>query len=226
MVDIYALDADKRDFDEIDGQELGTYIDDLIAGFVNSPEGESVSADPETVGFWIESFIEYAFLYEGYTPATTGRHEAEDIMTNILPRKMSLSEPEDADEGLVELIGFWEYLKREYELANAEEVLAYLRGLSVEEFRGYMFDPARAGMAKSFFLSGTEAGYDMSTKEGMDQYMLQYNLMQHALMDSEALPSLPSESDSARPKRGKNRRKMAKASRKQNRKTKKKKKRK
>lgn len=36
-------------------------------------------------------------------------------------------------------------------------------------------NPANFGMAKSFFTMGTQAGFDMTTQEGLDAFMLAYN---------------------------------------------------
>ena len=41
-----------------------------------------------------------------------------------------------------------------------------------------MFDPQRAGMAKSFFMSGEAAGFDMTDMNQANQYMLLHNASQ------------------------------------------------
>ncbi len=44
-----------------------------------------------------------------------------------------------------------------------------------DKFPDWMFDPARGGIAKNFFLSGIEAGFDMSSQEGMNTFKEIYN---------------------------------------------------
>src|SRR5205807_1891760 len=90
--------------------------------------------------------------------------DVEELLTDVFPRKISLAAPEGANDGVPELIAFWEYLKREYKLANAEAILLYLRSVKVEDFRQWMNDPSRFGMAKSFFMQGQSAGFDMTNE--------------------------------------------------------------
>ncbi len=220
MIDLHALD-DILELDEDEERFLETYIDSLLADFVESSEGQTLSTQIEGIGYWIGSFIRYGFLYEGYTLPTLDTEEVQEIMEELLPRKVSLLEPKDADEGLLELASFWTYLQREHELSNAESILAYLRSLPVETFREYMFDPARAGMAKSFFMSGSSAGFDMSTQDGIDEYISIYNAAR--MLDLAAPdPDAATKSFTGQTKQ-KKRKKMAKASRRANRKPKKKK---
>jgi len=40
-----------------------------------------------------------------------------------------------------------------------------------------MNDPSRFGMAKSFFMMGQAAGFDMTTQEGAEAFMNWYNAM-------------------------------------------------
>jgi hypothetical protein len=46
-----------------------------------------------------------------------------------------------------------------------------------------MFDPRRAGMAKSFFMQGGAAGYDMTDKAQINQFMLAHNAAQMAQVE-------------------------------------------
>ena len=51
--------------------------------------------------------------------------DVEEIVTELFPRKISLSSPDEADEAIPELIAFWEYLQREYQLSQAKSILKY-----------------------------------------------------------------------------------------------------
>jgi hypothetical protein len=57
-----------------------------------------------------------------------------------------------------------------------------------------MFDPARGGIAKNFFLSGIEGGFDMSSQEGMNMFKDFFN----AQLDKN--PLLPTSSNTKKPK--------------------------
>ncbi|MEZ4868715.1 MAG: hypothetical protein R3C14_45725 [Caldilineaceae bacterium] len=213
---------------------LEEYIDTLIDQFMAAPEGEKLAETGNEVGFWIQTFLEYGFTYEGFSPPTMDADDARMVIESILPRKVSLPTPEAADDAMPELIAFWQYLKREYNLGNADKVIRYLMSVSNERFRKLMFDPSRAGMAKSFFMAGQQAGYDMTDEAESGQFINEYN--RAVLANPDEAPALPALGDSFFPPpsrssggsakdkaKQKKQRKMAQASRKQNRKPKKKK---
>lgn len=219
------MTLDIHQLDEIDSyssqaeKALEEYQDALLEQFSNSPEGQArLQADPE-MGFWAAQLIYYGYSYIGVTlPQMTAGYVAE-IVTELFPRKISLSSPDDADDAIPELVAFWEYLKREYKLPNANSVLKFLREIE-PDFKSIMNDPSRFGMAKSFFMMGQEAGFDMTNEEELNAFMHLYNAavlaQPEGLSDPySGLPSSPS-SRKAKPKR-KKRRKMTKAARRRNR---------
>lgn len=150
--------------------------------------------------------------------------EVRDIVTVIFPRKVSIASPDDADAVILELVAFWQYLKRVYNLPNAEDVLRFLHRIE-PEFKGIMNDPANFGMAKSFLAAGRAAGFDMTKEEDLLKFQLIHNstIAQRAsplppVEHLEYLPHIASHPTSRTPKSKKKRlRKMAEASRKKNR---------
>jgi hypothetical protein len=228
---------DKLDPDEEETEEaLGEYEDELIELFLNSPEGQEwLKVDPEP-GFWIHCLIDYGYHYLGATLPKMTQHQAEEVVTELFPRKVSTFSPDDADQAIPELIAFWEYLKREYNLRNADPILKFLRQVQ-PKFKAMMNNPANFGMAKSFFMQGQAAGFDMTTNEGNQAFMTAYNA---ALLSGKAEPLPPSlpfgyspgggfdspfgrpatSSDKKAKAKKKAQRKMAQASRKKNKKRK------
>lgn len=169
--DVHRLDhLDAEDVEEV----LADYIDEAIEQFEASPEGQAhVSEHPDCCG-WISSFIELGFNYEGRSlPAMTLR-TVEQMMESLLPRKITVMEAAEAEEALPELAAFWTFLSRAYQLPNADEIAVYLRSIE-GQFGEWMVDPARGGMAKNFILSGMQAGYDMTSEEGLVAYQQAYN---------------------------------------------------
>jgi hypothetical protein len=71
-------------------------------------------------------------------------------------------------------MAFWEYLEREFLLPQARAVLNLLAKIE-PDFKSLMSDPSRFGMAKSFFTMGQAAGFDMTSQEGMNAFMLDCN---------------------------------------------------
>lgn len=224
---------DKVDPHTSDGEEaLEAYQDALIEKLYNSPEGQAFStAHPETeMGFWAAQLMYYGYAYVGVTIPKMTVSDVEEIVAELFPRKISLFSADEADDAIPELVALWQFLKREYQLSHADRILQYLHQLE-PEFKEIMMDSSKFGMAKSFFMMGHSAGYDMTDEKDIDKFMMAYNANVLAQGPGPALPS-PGEaglfdflggSQKATKKspgqaRKKKARKIAKASRKKNRK--------
>jgi hypothetical protein len=224
---------DKADPDDSDQEEaLAAYQDALIERLYNSPEGQAFStAHPETeMGFWAAQLMYYGYAYVGVTIPQMTVSDVEEIVTELFPRKISLFSADEADDAIPELVALWQFLKREYQLSNADSILQYLHQIE-PEFKAIIMDSSKFGMAKSLFMMGHSAGYDMTDKQDIDKFMMAYNANVLAQGPDPALPSsaeegpfdLPGGSQKATKKkpnqaRKKKARKIAKASRKKNRK--------
>ena len=217
--DIYQLDDPDLYEDDWD-QALEEYEDELTDLFADSPEGQAYLEEHSDIGFWAATLIHYGFAYNEVTVTQMEADDVAAILTRTLPRKLSLSSPDEADDALPELIAFWQYLKREYDLPNAEEVLTFLQEFDPNEFKAEMNNPANFGMAKSFLQMGHAAGFDMTTNEGLQAFQQQYNTGLLAAPpsddDSSSLSSGATKSKKSKSAQ-KKRRAMAKASRKRNR---------
>src|SRR5262249_31569612 len=64
---------------------------------------------------------------------------------------------------------------RQYGLASARKILDTFKGDTASRLEKELANPANFGMAKSFVMGGMKAGYDMTTQEGTDAWMLAYN---------------------------------------------------
>jgi hypothetical protein len=126
--DIYRLD----NLDDYEEDEFNEYQDELIELFADSPEGQSRAKEDPGMGFWVARLIDYGYSFTGKTIPQMDESDIEELLTDVFPRKVSLNAPEDADDALPALIAFWEYLKREYKLANAGDILGYLRSVKTE----------------------------------------------------------------------------------------------
>jgi hypothetical protein len=223
--DIHQLDK----LEEFDENLVEEYQDTLTNLFLDSPEGQERAKEDREIGFWAYQFMYYGHQYLGTTLPKMDRHEADEIVTELFPRKISIFSPDEADDTIPELLAFWEYLKREYNLPNAKKILNYLHEIQ-PQFKGIMNDPSNFGMAKSFFMQGQAAGFDMATEEGSQAFMHANNASLSA-GETDPLPQPrggegpnlfepTSGSSTGRKSRQKKkaRRKMAKASRKKNRK--------
>ena len=188
-VDLYRLDSIK-DYDQaIDALE--DYVADLVEEFVEAPEGKAyLKAHPEMqeyVGSWIDQLLYFGYAYESVTLPHMTRDDVEVVVTELFPRKVSLLNPDEADTTIPELIAFWQFLKRAYKHPSASRILTFLKKIQ-PKFKGIMNDSSKFGMAKSFFMAGSEAGFDMTTEKGLKAFQEQYN---QKLQKSTANPSIP-----------------------------------
>lgn len=175
-IDLNRLDA-IRDYDQaIDALE--DYTEELVNEFIQSPEGQAyLEAHPEaqeSVGGWIDSLLHFGYAYESVTLPHMSKQTIEAIVTGLFPQKITLLDDADADITIPELIAFWEFLKRSYKHPQATRILTFLKKIQ-PKFKGIMIDPKNFGIAKSFVTSGMNAGFDMTTEEGLKAFQDQYN---------------------------------------------------
>ena len=175
---------------------LEDYIGDAIDRFVESKAGRAyVKKHPEGGGEWISTFIEMGYVYCDRTLPKMTKGDAQQLMEDILPRKLTLLDPDDTKDAIPELVAFWTFLKEEYELRSAGAIAKYLTSIQ-GKFTDWMFDPDRGGIAKSFALQGMAAGYDMTTQAGVEAFQTEYNKDIRAASNqppSESFPSAPPE---------------------------------
>ncbi len=209
--DIHQIDDLDTSNDEYAEERFDAYRDELLQLFLDSPEYKQHARTYPNPS-WADSFMDFGFRYLGYSIPTLNARAVDELITDILPRKISLQAREDALDAIPELIAFWSFVKREYNLPNANSILKYLNSCSPEKFTDSMFDPRKAGMAKSFFMSGQASGFDMTDMKQANQYMALYNMKQMSQIEQERRTQ---KRDSAKEKK---KRKSEKAARKRNRK--------
>lgn len=222
VFDIRRIDQINPESEDAERQ-FEKYQNDLLAHFFDSPEGKKRLEEDPDMGGWTVHLMDYGYNYLGVTVTRMTAGSVREIVEDIFPRKISLQSPADADYAIPELRAFWEYLKREFRLPQAEAVLNLLTKIE-PDFRNIMNDSSRFGMAKSFFMMGQAAGFDMTSQEGMNAFMLEYNARQLA---EQGLPGGGSRASSllstdnrrkSDRKSEKTKRKQAQASRRKNRK--------
>ena len=169
--DVHRLDNLSDEFIE---DELADYIEAAVSAFDASPEGKAFATEYPEAGGWISSFIELGYNYEGRSLPAMNERTVAQMMESLLPRKITVMDASEAEEAIPELVAFWSFISREYQLPTAEKIVHYLQSIA-GKFGEWMMDPARGGMAKNFILSGMDAGYDMTSEAGLKSYQQAYN---------------------------------------------------
>ena len=209
--DIHQIDKLDYSSDDDAEEKFDAYRDELLQLFSGSPEYRQHAQKYPNPG-WADSLMDFGFRYLGYSIPTLNARAVDELITDILPRKVSLQAREDALDAIPELVAFWSFIKREYNLRNADAILKYLNSYSPDKFADSMFDPQKAGMAKSFFMSGQAAGFDMTDTDQAHEYMAIYNAGQKLRMEQ---GQKAKKKDDAKEKK---KRKAERAARKRNRK--------
>lgn len=158
---------------EIDEERVESYINGLMDEFVASTEAQPVF-DQYGSSDWPVLMMQYAIDYLGVTPHKMSLRDFNEVVFELFPRKVS-TEPESAASIVAELRAFWSFLHRQYGLASAVPIAASLTGTAVKRLERELANSANYGMAKSFFMRGMAAGFDMTTQEGMNEFMAAYN---------------------------------------------------
>lgn len=224
----FELDLQPSD-DLGDEDEAWAYIERLVSLFEDSPEGRRLVEEGDEIAF-TPNLLDFGFGYLGASPATMDPAGFREILFEIFPRKMSVA-PEEAGAIIREFRAFWQFVHREFEHAPALKLLEVLDQKSESRLKKELANPANFGMAKAFFTQGQEAGFDVSTEEGLAAWVSAYNRLLDRGLDDRAdsfpafLPDLADHAVSAtKPPAAKlkqarrNKRKAEKAARKRTRK--------
>ncbi len=169
--DIYQTVFDE--YGEYDEDRASDYREQLESLFADSPEAQPLLESGSDLG-WAETMMHYGIVYRGETPPGMSASSVAEVVFEIFPRKVSM-DADQAGEVIAELRAFWQFMQRQYRLKNAARILELLGPGAEERLHDELDDPANFGMAKSFFMAGKTAGFDMTSKAGLAEFMLAYN---------------------------------------------------
>src|SRR5436190_5118084 len=166
-------------------KKASQYQDQLLQLFEQSPEGQALWNEGVEPG-WTSMVLDFGMNYLSVTPPQMSPDDVREILFDLIPRKVSAA----ADEapGIIrELQAFWTFLQREFHLENAAACVKVLDEKAARELKKKMSDPSTFGIAKSFVMMGMERGFDLSSEEGINQWMATYN----AEIATGAAPRIP-----------------------------------
>lgn len=195
---------------ELQEKLAAQYRKDLFKLFIESPEGQALIDEGIEPG-WADMMMDYGMNYLALTPPQMSPADLREVLFDLFPRKVS-AEADEAPNVIRELQAFWTFLQREFQLENAAACLKILDDKAARRLREEMSDPANFGMAKSFVMMGKARGFDMTTEEGINEWMTTYNaeitagIGQRVNMPGLSLPFTTARSESARKSKNKTRR--------------------
>ncbi len=160
-------------YGEIDQDAERAYYERAHDTFSRSPEAQRVIERFGDLG-WSRMLLEFGLDYLGKIVDEMTIASVREFVLRHVPHQVSTEQ--DAAESIVcELAMFWEYLDRVYELPEAKSIVDWLktRGL-VAQLEAELADTSNYGMAKSLFMLGKNAGYDMTSEAGLAEFMTAY----------------------------------------------------
>ena len=149
---LFELGKDSDTIDEVDEDARKALEGELLLRFVRSEEAKGLPAP-----HWCELILNYAAGYLGMTVATLDAGDLQEIMFEIIPRKVSVA-ADAAPSIIAEARAFWSFLKRETGLEQADACLGVLGRDAVGRLEAALSDPRNFGMAKSLVMGALGAG--------------------------------------------------------------------
>ncbi len=149
------------------------YREQLLHLFEESPEFQALLDEGIEPG-WTSMLLDFGIDYLGLTPPQMTPASLREILFDIFPRKVT-ADANEAPAVIRELQAFWQFLQREFQLENAAACLKVLNDRAARRLKEEMNNPANFGMAKSLMMMGLERGFDMTTEEGINEWVNTYN---------------------------------------------------
>ncbi|HEX3999747.1 MAG TPA: SEC-C metal-binding domain-containing protein [Pirellulales bacterium] len=172
----YGIFSDRQIFspDGLEDKAADAYIERAFETFSRSTEAQQVIEQYGDLQ-WFQALLEFGLNYLGETIDEMTPDSVAEFVLDYVPRKVS-TDAESAASIVGELSMFWKYLDRVYKLPAAKEVVEWLETDGrIAQLESDLSDPSNFGMAKSIFMLGKNAGYDMTSKASMTQFIAAYN---------------------------------------------------
>lgn len=134
------------------------------------------------------------------------RRRVGEVLLELYPRKVSMA-AQQSDNAVDELVAFWRFVDRAYEIEHAGEIADYVEEVR-DAFVEAMSDTDNFGLAKSLLMMGEDAGFDMTTQSGTDEFIQSCN-QALAAHQAEATPPPPVSAEEKRIDRKKRKKLLA-----------------
>lgn len=149
------------------------YMEELQELFEASPEGQKIQKQYGLLT-WAYTMMDLGFNDLEITLTEMTDEDFTEILFDLIPEMDEIT-ANDAQFIVDELHGFWSYLYRQYKLPNAPSKLNLLNETAVDELQDVLSDENHDEMTQKLIMLGTQNGFDMTTQEGLNQFMLAYS---------------------------------------------------
>ena len=174
---------DKTDFDDAELRHH-KLIDAISEAYRGSQEAQSVAAP----GAGHTLLMDLSFNYHGYTIASMTSRGLEDILYEVIPRKVMM-EATEADVLIEDCHSFLKFLKRVYHFDGADTLIASLGKKAVQRLQHALSDSSKFGLGKSIFSGKGTPFPDLTIDSDTDLDTLKEQMQQHMDSNDFDLPS-------------------------------------
>lgn len=149
---------------------------DLLTGFAKSNEGKSViRKDISVENTWSALFLQIIHNKIRYPINFLTVQDIRDICYHIIPHSVVIP-PSDAKEIIKELKAFFMFLKREYNLENADKYLRVFNQKNiVARMEKELADPSNYNLSKRVLMEAVESGVDINDEKALKAFIDVYN---------------------------------------------------
>jgi hypothetical protein len=148
-----------------DRQRLGELEQDLAAAFLLAPE----AAELDSMSSY-EQLLELGRVALGRTVFDLSEADVAMLLDDVFPHKVML-EAEDVGPLVADLRLFFAFLARAFDHAPAQAIAASLGDDAVRKLGGAVAQSATFTRERAILAEGTNAGFDMYTREGVEAYV-------------------------------------------------------
>jgi hypothetical protein len=149
---------------DIDEDLYEAYCAALLSRFEASPD-----ANESRLG-WAELIIRQAVEFHGCTLAAFTPEVVGSLVFETIPRTATV-EPSAAENVIDALRALLDFAARELDLSSARACLESVPADATERLSRELGDPSRFSPEKSILMAGARAGYDVSTPEGIAEWL-------------------------------------------------------
>lgn len=153
--------------------EINAYQEELMEQFATSPEGQVVLMG--NAAHWADMFMDMVLRQLGMQLSYIDTHEMRMILYEVIPAHVVV-EIEDAAAIIEELKAFFEFLKREFSLKNADVCLKALHQKNIlKRFTQELNNPNNYGPSKTIAMQMLDAGVDITDQTQVAAFIDDYN---------------------------------------------------
>jgi len=138
---------------------------ELLDEFKSSPEARAAQDD-----FLLRIALEFSISYYGVTLPNLRPYQLKEMLVVHLPREVNIRASQ-AKRVLGDMQAYYEFLRRRYELSSATACIEALGGETLRLLYKALADVHNYGPAKSIVMAGLKAGHDMTTEEGVSNWL-------------------------------------------------------